>query len=376
MDPHLSSILTIDGIRAVSKAYGYSNEVYVENLVMNFKFLHIIAPEIDCVVRGGMCIPLYTPDGSPHRLSVDIDLMTGAPPSEAAMAMDRVTKSNPELRIMKKQPKRPYPMDNLLTYIVRYMSVFGASEEIKVDFLCDMNAGISAAVMQNPKLFGRPIGYPIMALSRGELVGDKVTTLALGKIGLPERKYDDIPKQIYDIGSQLRLSSAEDVGDALEAFAVLTRFKADKYRHDPPYTVEEILNAVSSSLDALFYVDGKSMNLESAYRHRLERFKGMFLGKGRYDCPEHLIDILLVAFLAKLLKKYIKFPRLKDGLSRDAAAIIGEINGMARMRRDKFRDKRKQILADRPDVERRFGKVARGFRPEHIILFSEIHREG
>lgn len=350
---------------------------------MNFRIQRRIATELDCVTRGGMCIPLYTPGGLPHRLSIDTDLMTEADPSEVEEAMGRVDESNPEFSVNKrKPPKRPYPMDNLLSYSISYTSASKREDVIKVDFLCSVDVKIPSTLFHDAKLFGSPIGYPISALTRGALIGDKLTTLALDKIGLrwkmfddiPKQKYEDIPKQIHDVGSQLKFASRSEIGEAMEVFVSFTKFKVRKYRHDPPYTVNEIVDSIRSSLHKLFVIDSKRVYLTSEQEDILSHFKGRFLGRViRYKERDHLTDILLLVFMTNLLKKYIRSPELKSELSQEAMEAINEIRDRVGTRRDEIRNRREQILANRPALLRRFGKAAYGLWPEHLLLLSRIH---
>ena len=51
-------------------------------------------------------------------------------------------------------------------------------------------------------------------LSRGSLLGDKLTTLALGTIGLRPSRQTEIAKQVYDLGLLLKSSTTGSCGVA------------------------------------------------------------------------------------------------------------------------------------------------------------------
>ena len=79
-------------------------------------------------------------------------------------------------------------------------------------------------------------------LSKGSLLGDKITTMALGTIGLKPTRQTEIAKQIYDIGTLLKTVTKSDLQMAFEMFESMTNFKVS---HDQRYNISDISRSIA-----------------------------------------------------------------------------------------------------------------------------------
>ena len=69
-------LLTEESISSIAKQYGFPHELYVEKFIMDVEMHARIAPRIDCVIRGGLCMPFHLCAQEARRLSIDVDLLT------------------------------------------------------------------------------------------------------------------------------------------------------------------------------------------------------------------------------------------------------------------------------------------------------------
>ncbi|MCA9828805.1 MAG: nucleotidyl transferase AbiEii/AbiGii toxin family protein [Nitrosopumilus sp.] len=274
---------------------------------MDFEINYHISQKIDSILRGGMCVPFHT-QLKVRRLSIDIDLLTPLQLDEVNSMMKELDNSLPDVKIKPHTPKHPLPIPNLVSYYVEYTSCFGQPNTIKVDYLCDVQLQLPTQnITTTQEIIEFKIDYNIKILTRGALIGDKITTLALRKIGLPKSKNgtfsDDLPKQIYDIATLLKSATEKDIDESLDVFMTFTSFKVQIYDHGK-YNVQEILDTMISSIESLLSFDSQITNI-SEYVGIFGSFKGAYLNTVQpYKKTEHLSDILLVWFYVIFLKKF------------------------------------------------------------------------
>lgn len=327
MPLHFSDALKFENIEAIAKKYKFSKYDYVEKFIMDFEIQYQISQKLDCVIRGGMCIPFHTIKHEANRLSIDIDLITKSDIPDVEKIMSEINDSLNEVDIKLMVPKIAYPITNLCSFRVHYTSFSGKKDWIKVDYLCKMDVDIPFKIVpRNHELFALTTDYEIKILTRGGLIADKLTTLSLNTIGLPERKFAEIPKQVFDLGSQIRLISKEDTVEIFEVFKKFTDFKIGIFDRSPKYTITEIINVIESSLLGFFEFDKTSVRLTKDQYDKFSNFIGTYLGNHIYRRTEHLVNILLVLILTKKIKEYLSSPEKLDTLSENFLDIIKKIN--------------------------------------------------
>ena len=72
-----------------------------------------------------------------------------------------------------------------------------------------MNLTISKKISQKTDIFSIPIDHNVTILSRGALIGDKISALAINSIGVPQNT-GHVPKQIFDVAGLLNSVDKEN----------------------------------------------------------------------------------------------------------------------------------------------------------------------
>ena len=300
---YYSRLLDRKSIVELADRYGFADPLYVEKFIMCFEAHHRIAQETDCVVRGGLCMPFYQPSFEVRRMSIDVDLMSPCTVREMKQTMNKI--DNDEFKCSEYVPRDPYPLDNLVSYTIVYASCFGGDARIKVDAFC--NADLSLALRQirhGSKIMDFDVLQGMTILSRGSLLADKSTALALGTIGLKPTRKTEIAKQIYDIAVLLRLASQDDLAVAYDSYTKMTRFKIGSFRRDPPYTISDVGSSMVQSLYSFLKFD-TTVTVTTAQNKRYNDFRGTYLSKiHKYPKTDHIADVLLVYLFDLSLQRY------------------------------------------------------------------------
>ena len=361
-------------ILRIAKEFQFSEVERIEEFIMDFDVQGRIGQKMECVVRGGMCVPFYTREGEVSRLSRDVDLITRSGRAGVQSCMDEIADEDSRLRVELAEPEKPSPVSNLLSYWVHYESVFGNTGRIRVDFIHDMDVDVPVRRIGEVELFKMRLAHQATILTRGALIADKVTTLALGEIGLDEGKYSNIPKHIYDIGTQIRVSDSGDLKQALETFGAFTAFKARKYRHEPPYTVASTLQAITAALGG-FVGDNSPLRVRKNHEDRHRSFCGTYLSKKEeYEKSQHLGDVLLTHYFAEIVGKYLKSPSDRDALVENVAGVLRETEEAGELDAREAGEKRRTMLDGLPDGHRILRGTLSAAQLDHTILYLGICR--
>lgn len=366
----VSDLWNRDAVERIAAEHDFASITDVEKLIVDFEIQRRISQEIDCTVRGGMCIPFHTPGGSISRLSRDIDLMVRAGASDVDAAMERVDDGSPDLRIS--PVPGTHPLSNLRSYRAEYDSVLGNNDYIRVDFMCNLDVRVPTKTDTMTSLLGQEVSHRAKILTRGALVGDKLTSLAVDGIGINKERQAAVPKQIHDVGTQLRMSGKGDILEALQSFAALTGFKVSKYTHEPPYTVDGTLETIMETLRGLFEIDN-GIHLSATHKGRFGTFAGTYLSRTKpYEKSDHITDVLLALFMAVTAGRYLESAQ-GDQSAGMAARVLQEVSDAGRLHERDTSARRRSELADLPDGLRHHHKSLRRSRLEHLVLLKAIH---
>lgn len=370
MTLYLSKYLTRDHIDSIKSNFGFTNPQIIEKFVMDFEMQYQISQEMYCVTRGGLCVPFHLSDHHARRLSEDIDLVTPLSLEETKSIIEGLKGNITEIRIDEHIPKNPMPLP-MVRYKAYYKSCYGRESSIKIDILCDTNTQY-----QEIKII--PAGFDVFAfntpgeisvLDHGSLIGDKLSTLSLTTpIGLHAHEDDNsITKQIYDMGTLLRLITKDKLPQALETFQRYTDQKIQRFK--AKLSIDNITSDVESSLAGFLQTD-KQLTLESEHSRRYVGFKGNYLGSNPYTASHHISDILLI----RLFNRTILDIRNGAGMDEAFDKFTGQVNQLNQIRsiEDGVEIARvKNGLLDNllPSIPK---KILRGSPPEHIFLLQEI----
>ena len=156
------------------------------------------------------------------------------------------------LQCIKIIPKTPLPIENLVSYRIIHGSCLGKPGSVRVDAFCGASLHINTRLVPSgSRILDFETLQEIAILSRGTLLADKITSLAVGTVGVGGGRHTEIVKQIYDVASLLRRANAGDIKTAHDSYRELTGFKVDCFRHDPPYTVSGVTTSVIRTLQSL-----------------------------------------------------------------------------------------------------------------------------
>lgn len=290
-----SDYLNSDRISTIANDYGFSAPLNLEKFIMDFELQYQISQRLNCVLRGGMCIPFHI---GAKRLSIDVDLMTDQPKKAITSVMNDISSEFPDLIITPINPVNPLPVGNLVSYNVVFQSCFGLTTGIKIDFIFNMNLNFPTTTSQTVNVFSIPINHPITLLSKGALIGDKISALASTSIGISPNT-SHIPKQIFDIAGLLHSVDYETIPDMLTSFKNITNQKIENFTSTPVPTIHEIISDVGSSLSSLLTRD---FSLTSKYNSIYGSFTSTLLDKNiDHSKLQHIEDILLTRLLSKLI---------------------------------------------------------------------------
>ena len=319
-------------------------------------------------------MPFHFTEPEVKRLSIDIDLLTSKTMDEVRYAMSSINDSMTDIRCAEHKPIDPYPVDNLISYKAYYNSCLGRNTFVKVDFLCNVNIRLNSQLMKSGfRLFGFDTNQDMDILSKGSLLGDKLTTLALGTVGLKPSRQTEVAKQIYDLGMLLRRATKPDLQVAFDTFENMTGFKVSHFDHDPEYTVSDISRSIAESV--LGFLNLKSaVSITNEQEKRYHDFQGTYLAKKtRYKKTEHVTDILLIKLYSRHLCRYLNGESTQAGAIDSLYGVLEQVN---KIKRGQIRDVPqmealyKQGISDAAGFKK---KILNGASLEHLFLMYKLY---
>lgn len=372
MTLNFSASLTAQNITSISKRFGFIDNTVVEKFIMDFEMHHHITNQLNCITRGGMCMPFHTEDNDAKRLSKDIDLCTSESILKVKQIMEKIDNTIPEIQCEEIIAKDPYPLDNLISYKIHYTSCFGSIASIKVDFFCDVDVSLNHKIIPSGySIFGFNTDKDISILSKGALMGDKLTTLALDTIGLKSSKWTEIAKQIYDVGVLVKSFNTSDLKSSFQTFIDLTTVKINHFDNTPKYEISNIIENISNSLNGFLELTN-AISITKVQQQRYNGFKGTYLSKNsNYKKTEHVTDVLLIKLYVQFLQMLNSDVTIDDA-SDKFSKILDELNKIKAFDVDasvKSRSLYIQQILDKKDFKK---KLLEHANLEHVFLLKEL----
>jgi len=369
-----SSLLTAKHVSAIADQYGFADRLSVEKFIMDFEMHHHITRQVECITRGGMCMPFHLPMIEARRLSVDIDLLTPRTVDEIRDVMGNIGQTVSDIRCDERVPRDPYPIDSLISYDVRYDSCLGGQKSVKVDFLCDVNIPLSSQLVKPGfALFAFDTKHEVNILSRGSLLGDKITTMALGTIGLKHSKQTEIAKQIYDLGALLKTATKSDLEAAFDTFESMTELKVSHFDHDPKYAVSDVVNSIDESASGLLNLES-AVSITDVQAKRYADFQGTYLAKrARYKKTEHVTDVLLVNLYSKHIRRCLDGEVTRTQAADSLHDTLRQADAVKNIGIDSAPKMRASYMREIPDYVNFNKKILGGALLEHIFLVRKLY---
>ena len=324
----LSELLTPERITEVSTEYGFRPDI-TEQFLMDYLVHQRVTGELDCVTKGGMCMPFYQPDGRLRRLSVDVDLATNLPLESVDSAVRLAEDLSNVARVERHIPSRHYILkNNLVTYNVRYRSYSGLERRVKVDFLYSLDLDYGTRIIPaGTYVMGFRIPHEMRVLMRSALMADKVGTLAVGTIGLDVSRVSEIAKQVFDVGVLLDGATVDDITEFFAEFPHMV--KAERLIHGKPeIEARTVVDSIGTALGLMWVVTGE-MRLSVDAKKGYHDFNSGYISKGvRYQKTDHHVNILSIGVLNRLLGQVL------DGRDGGEAAaqmhqILADVDGVS-----------------------------------------------
>lgn len=289
----------LDGIKKseitqIAEQYGFRHPHVIEQLLVDFAAYERVSKRLPCIIFGGMCMHLHS-EGIVQRLSHDVDIMTTAAVDDVDKAMRDEFDPMQDCRASLASPRQPHPIKNLRTYHIHYESRLGGEGDVKMDFLCEFRCGLPTEVVHVPQVLGTKRPFKARVLTKEALLADKMTTLALGGIGLPERRLREVPKQVYDIATLIRMAGENEIGTALGMLDEAISSRINLHEDVKNITVTGTIASIQRSVES--FLNFKSAAVMSRqYKQHLENFRSRYLQNGgeQYQKYERIDDLFTV----------------------------------------------------------------------------------
>ena len=301
MPVDILQLSTPEKIDDISSKYGFRPDT-MERFLMDYLVHQRVAEGIECVTKGGMCMPFYSADGTLQRLSVDVDLLTNLSVDRVESAVNLAANIGNVIQVEKHTPSRQTVLkNNLVTYHIRYKSYMGLEQQVKVDFLHDLDVGYGAKTVPAGKMiteFETP--HDMKILTKSALMADKFGALATGTVGLDEGRVDEMAKQVFDVGMLLRGASVDDIaGFFTEFHNMLEAQKTITGKSD--LDACGVVDSIKTALDGMLVLKG-AVNFDRHSKKGYLDFNSRYISKtipyGRID---HQADILSIRVLNRMV---------------------------------------------------------------------------
>ena len=215
-----------DVITRRSAEHGFAQPNTLEALLWDFEIYAHLQERIKGAVRlkGGAATQLYvSPDR--QRASVDIDILTSLPKDAIEPQLGEIGRALGEdgyyFGFEPYVPLNPSKTPGLHSHTVLVPSTLGQvwrlqdgreieGRMIKIDF--HEVAGLPPEYSRAAVVAGIDLQFEALCVSSGYLIAEKLLTQARNTVGVPDSRYQDLPKHLYDLDG---LTSVETAGLSL-----------------------------------------------------------------------------------------------------------------------------------------------------------------
>lgn len=274
-----------------AQKFGYAQANTLEALIWDYELygqLQLRVPE-HCRLKGGAAVQLYVPDER-QRASVDIDVLTSLSHGEMQQMLEDISNDysakDPYLRFAPYIPDEPAAIEGLASYTTLAPSSLGQKWRFDDGTLVEARM-IKVDVHETPSLphgesregvvVGIPLGYQPLCASRGYLIAEKLLTQARGTVGVPDDRYQDLPKHLYDLDSlMLSVEVVEDLEDASSWLPMLIGEQGKQWKGDD--AIERVLDDLETSLLNLAVIDYSDER--QRYSSAVKRLETLYLSGG------------------------------------------------------------------------------------------------
>jgi hypothetical protein len=268
-----------DWIQLQSKELGSPNPIMLEKAIVALQLLgHLTEGGLPLQFKGGTSLLLRISPA--RRLSIDIDIVTQATPSDLTSLLETVSSLYP-FTAYDHDAQRDGDMPPKKHFRFFYTSALSDKQDhILLDVLFDQEEALHCepvAIVAPFFIAEREVKVSIPSID--SLLGDKLTAYAPNTIGILHhaRRRTDIVKQLFDVAALF--DAASDLSIAAEVYEAL-HAKQLKYRN-ASFTLEDTLN---DTIETGFLYS--QLDLKGGTRNE----HGLFLEEGVRNLQNHLLN--------------------------------------------------------------------------------------
>lgn len=278
-------------LKGQAQEFGYAQANTLEALIWDYELygqLQLRASEHFRLI-GGAAVQLYVSDER-QRASVDIDVLTSLSHGEMEQMLKDISNDysaeDPYLRFAPYIPDEPAAIEGLASYTTLAPSCLGQkwrfedgtlveARMIKVDV--HKAHSLPHGESREGVVVGIPLGYQPLCVSCGYLIAEKLLTQARGTVGVPDDRYQDLPKHLYDLDSlMLSAEVVEALENASNWLPTLIGEQGMQWQGDD--AIERVLDDLETSLLNLAVVDYSDER--QRYSSAVKRLETLYLPGG------------------------------------------------------------------------------------------------
>lgn len=286
-----STILSSRLLKQRSEELGFSQPNTLEALIWDYELYAQIsqrAPD-SFLLKGGAAVQLYVPMDR-QRASVDVDILTTLEQPEVSGLLEEISLaydiSEPYLRFEPYIPEEPAEIEGLYSYTVVAPSSLGQkwrmgngtmieARMVKVD-IHETNR-LPASEEVAGEVVGLSLGYNPMCVPKGFLFAEKLLTQARRTVGIPNNRYHDLPKHLYDLDSLLcSVNMLDAFVEAAEWLPPLIEEQGKPWRGERG--IKRVLDDLESSLLNMALIDYS--NERTRFENAVKRLETLYLPSG------------------------------------------------------------------------------------------------
>ncbi|OGO16571.1 MAG: hypothetical protein A2Z14_04355 [Chloroflexi bacterium RBG_16_48_8] len=251
-----------------AQEFGYAQANTLEALIWDYELYAQLQQRASksCRLKGGAAVQLYVTGGR-QRASIDIDVLTTLSQREMHQMLEDISNAysaeEPYLQFVLYIPDEPTAIEGLNSYTTLAPSSLGQKWHLEDGTLVEARM-IKVDIHETPSLphgesrdgvaAGIPLGYQPLCVRRGYLIAEKLLTQARGTVGVPDDRYQDLPKHLYDLDSLLLSTEVvESLEEASDWLPMLIGEQGKQWQGDS--SVERVLDDLETSLLNLAIID-------------------------------------------------------------------------------------------------------------------------
>ena len=193
---------------------------------------------------------------------------------------------SPYLRFEPYQPDKPAELPGLSSHTTIAPSTLGQTWEMQDGTLIEGRmikldvhevGELPEGETRDGVAIGIDLGYQPICASRGYLFAEKLLTQARNTIGVPDARYHDLPKHLYDIDSLLEIADPMETLDvALNWLPSLINDQGDQWRSET--AIDAVLDDLETSLLGFAVIDYSDER--ERYHTAVRRLETLYLSSG------------------------------------------------------------------------------------------------